>query len=185
MVWQRSFSLVAGDVGRSRICVVLDPPICCGIVSDAPDNFASVDGRVFRGARPTYEQARILHHELGVRVAINLEWEQDDASVFQDLPIERVRVKDWEPLPWLMPCLEDQHVAKVLSVIRAGPTPIYIHCRSGQNRTGIAVAAYRLVELRQDIDSVLYDFDLYRGFWRFVDRGYIRSIARRRREFRS
>jgi hypothetical protein len=149
-----------------------------------PANFARVDSRVWRGARPvrSASAATLFYH--GARTVINLEWEASDDAAFAGLGVNLVRIKDFEPLPWIMPSLADDHVFRALRAIRAGPPVAYVHCRSGINRTGVIVAAYRLIELGDTIDPVLADFASYRGLWAWGDERYIRTVASRRGWFK-
>lgn len=153
-----------------------------GAVTTIP-NFAKVDDRVWRGARPTAEQAAWLVGQ-GVCSVINLEWEQSDDAAFAAWPDVRLfRIKDFEPLPWFARSIEDRHVLRALAAIREATPITYVHCRSGQNRTGVIVAAYRLLMRADPLDSVLADFKSYRGAWAWGDAIYIRSLRRRRVEF--
>lgn len=147
-------------------------------------NFAKVDATLWRGGRPDEAGARWLVAE-GVRTVVNLEWEQEDDDVFGYAPAVRfVRVKDFEPLPWFAPSVSDHHARRFLAVVRSGSTPVYVHCRSGENRTGVMVAAYQLIVKGLLLDDVLDEFDRFRGFWAWGDFRYIRSLDARRLSFR-
>lgn len=145
-------------------------------MSERSINFARVDDRVYRGGRPNAEQAHWLY-DAGVRTMLNLEWEQSDDLALAGLDIRPVRIADFEPLPWFLPSLAREHVDRALAAIAADEPVIYIHCRSGQNRTGVVIAAYRLIVLRQPLDDVLRDFKSYRGFWTWGDERFIRELA--------
>lgn len=140
-----------------------------------PDNFAIVDERVWRGARPTAAQARCLY-DAGVRTSLNLEWERADDGLFPTF-VRLARVRDFEPLPWFAPSLARAHVDRALAEIAAGPAIVYVHCRSGQNRTGVVVAAYRLIVLKHPLASVLQDFASYRGLWAWGDERFIEGLT--------
>src|SRR5579859_4951048 len=145
-----------------------------------PANFAKVDGRVWRGAQPGLAEAEWLENN-GVQTALNLEWEASDDAVFAGGAVHLVRVKDFEPLPWFAPSIADEHVVRALAAIRQGPPIVYVHCRSGQNRTGVIIAAYRLLTgMGESLDVVLADFNSYKGFWAWGDTAYIRSLDARR-----
>lgn len=146
-----------------------------------PANFSKVDSRVWRGARPDLDQANWLGSE-GVNTVLNLEWEHGDDAAFDErlTPIKLIRIRDFEPLPWFAPSIADEHVIHALAAIRQGPPIVYVHCRSGQNRTGVIVAAYRILERGDSPDVVTADFQKYRGFWAQADAIYIQSIYRRR-----
>ncbi len=148
-------------------------------------NFAKVDERVWRGAAPDTKQAEWLV-DGGVRIVLNLEWEQSDDAAFAGiLGVKLVRVRDFEPLPWFAPSISDEHVVAAMRAIRQGPSIIYVHCRSGENRTGVIIAAYRLLTgMGESLDVVLADFVSFRGFWAWGDERYIRSIDQRRAYFK-
>lgn len=146
-------------------------------------NFASVDQFVCRGARPANEAEVKQLFDYGISSVLNLEWEQGDNSLFRFHEVNLFYIPGWEPLPWFAPSMEDRHIKYVLECIRRAPKPIYVHCRSGQNRTGVAIAAYRLIEKHDYIDNVLLNFAGYRGFWAWGDERYIRSLGSRIQEF--
>jgi protein tyrosine/serine phosphatase len=158
--------------------------------------FCEVDPEVlWRGARPDREAAAWLLDN-GVHTVINLEMSSDDLEAFDGAAVTAagkldatyVRVQNWEPLPLFAASEQDEHVVLFLSAVRQAVsekrTPVYVHCRSGQNRTGVMIAAYKVVEQNQDADSVIKDFQAYRGFWARADERYIRSLAERRNEIR-
>jgi len=151
--------------------------------SPSPINFAKVSATVWRGGRPDAEQGAWLY-SAGVRTVLNLEWEASDDSAFAGIPVRLVRVRDFEPLPWFAPSVSDEHVIAALRAIRAGPPICYVHCRQGSNRTGVIIAAYRLIELGDALSSVLVEFTSYRGFWAWGDERYIRTLDRARVYFR-
>lgn len=145
-----------------------------------PLNFARVDGRVWRGGAPDAEGWAWLAAR-GVHSALNLEWERaDDLSLVAG--VAPYRVADFEPLPWIAPSLADAHVKEALALIRHATPVVYVHCRSGQNRTGVVVAAYRLLVLGQDMEHVVADFKFFRGWWAWADERYIRGLPARRAE---
>jgi hypothetical protein len=146
-------------------------------MSDYPSNFARVDTRLMRGARPTPAHAKNLF-EIGVRTVINMEWERSDIDIFSGLDVNLVRIKDFEPLPWIWPSMAMDHIALALTAIKKGPSFSYVHCRSGQNRTGVVIAAYRLFVLDQPLSFVLNDFRSYRGLWAWGDSIFIESLTR-------
>ena len=146
-------------------------------------NFAQVDYALWRGGRPDESGARWLAAQ-GVRTVINLEWSHRDDNAFRDGPqVKLVRLCDWEPLPWFAPSVSDKHVRAFLAVVRSAERPIYVHCRSGQNRTGVMVAAYQLIIRNALLPDVLDEFWRFRGFWARGDERYIRTLDARRGSF--
>ena len=156
------------------------------MATDSPiENFARVDDALWRGARPDAAGAAWLVAQ-GVRTIINLELLHGDQDEFGPAlaSLTYLWLPDWEPFAAVMPKIEDRHIKLFLAAIRLGtPRPIYAHCRDGQNRTGLAVAAYRLIEKNDPLDAVLEDMMSYHGLWEAPDVDYIRSLDARRGEF--
>jgi len=139
---------------------------------------------LWRGAKPDVAAATELVNR-GVRTVVNLELAHDDREAFRDArpsvsqpqEIEYFRIRDWEPNVVLASGLLDRHVAEFIAITRSQPKPIYVHCRSGQNRTGVMVAAYRVLEENQPIDSAVAEMAGYQGIWFKEDAEYIRQLA--------
>lgn len=142
---------------------------------------------LWRGARPGPEAAAALV-ELGVKTVVSLELLQDDRNAFETAvissrdarEIQYFQVRDWEPLVVVAPGKVDDHVAHFLAIARTQPKPIFIHCRSGQNRTGIMVAAYKVFD-GADIEDTVLEMEKYGGFWSKSDADYIRGLTPQRR----
>lgn len=142
---------------------------------------------LWRGARPTSEAAAALV-DLGVKTVVSLELLQDDRKAFEaavigsrdSREIQYFQIRDWEPLVVLAPAKVDEHVAHFLAIARTQPKPIFAHCRSGQNRTGIVVAAYKVFG-GADIEETILEMEKYGGFWSKLDAAYIRTLTLQRR----
>jgi Dual specificity phosphatase, catalytic domain len=148
-----------------------------------------VDGKLWRGAKPDTVGAAWLIDN-GVKAVVNLELLNDDLpTLINAKPQEQTqaelkyyRVRDWEPLVVVAPRLVDKHVVEFLAITLAQPGPIYVHCRSGQNRTGIMVAAYRVIIDGMAIADAITELGSYQGIWFKSDAQYIRSLTPSRRE---
>lgn len=101
-------------------------------------NFGFVTHDIWRGGEPSAAGLARLA-QLGVKTVIDL---REDDALPDVLPpgirLVRLPVSAWRADgvdPW-----------KLLHAIKTSPTPIYIHCREGRDRTGLAVAEYRLAK---------------------------------------
>jgi protein tyrosine phosphatase (PTP) superfamily phosphohydrolase (DUF442 family) len=104
------------------------------------DNLYKVDKHLYRGAQPT---AIGLHHleELGVRTLINL---RDFASDTRTLSGTRLTMLQMDVNTWKA---QEEDVARVLKLLRnRARAPFLVHCQHGTDRTGMVMAAYRMVE---------------------------------------
>lgn len=144
---------------------------------------------LWRGAKPDQVAAADLL-DLGVRTVVNLELLHDDRDAFRDarphlsqpLKVDYFRIREWEPNVILNPDVLDRHVAEFLAITRTQPQPIYVHCRSGQNRTGVMIAAYRVLEENQSVERAIAEMERYQGFWFKEDATYIRQLVGERAE---
>lgn len=142
---------------------------------------------LWRGAKPDAAAAAKLV-QLDVKTIVNLEWLNDDKLSFQDAVVPHVgrreldyfRVRDWEALAAIAPGKLDEHVAHFLAITRTQAKPIYVHCRSGKNRTGVMVAAYRVFN-GTSIEDAIAEMGRYGGEWFRYDAQYIRSLTPQRR----
>lgn len=155
-----------------------------GRLLSPPANFAVVDYSLWRGARPTPDQAQWLVSQ-GIKSVVNLELFEEDKEAFGPLldQLQYRHLEDWEPLPLFVPEIEDAHIHAFLEALPLLPKPVYVHCRDGQNRTGVAVAAYCLVKGDRlcDVIAVMRSFG---GFWRGADTHYIMDLAPRIKDFK-
>ena len=163
-------------------------PSCETPLDPAVENSCVVTPQaLWRGAKPDAAAAAKLV-ALDVKTIVNLEWLHDDKPSFQAAvvpPIGRreidyFRVRDWEPLVAIAPDLVDEHVAHFLAITRTQAKPIFVHCRSGKNRTGVMVAAYRVFN-GVSIEDAIAEMERYGGEWFAYDARYIRGLTPARR----
>ena len=118
-------------------------------------NFARVDEVLYRGAQPTEAGIETLR-EKGIRTVIDL---RDDAN-----PRERGWVESRGLAYIHIPCdparVEEGKLRTFLLAMETADKPIFVHCRKGRDRTGLGVAAYRMMNgwERQRAMSELYGY---------------------------
>jgi tyrosine-protein phosphatase SIW14 len=126
-------------------------------------NFCEVTpGILWRGSRPDKDGTAWLIQQ-GVRTIANLELLHDGQQTIEQVRLDNkgkyqlgyYRIRDWESLPAIAQGLSDDYLAMFLAIVQAAPKPVYVHCRSGQNRTGLMVAAYRVIVEGEGKDNVL------------------------------
>lgn len=105
-------------------------------------NFGQVSDTLYRGALPNPEGLKTLK-KMGVNVVVDLRRGHDDAEekTVTDLGMKYVSIPSRCPFP------QDEPIARFLQVVEENhDKKIFVHCRLGDDRTGIAVAAYRIAE---------------------------------------
>ena len=162
---------------------------CADNLGSAIQNFCVVTPSVlWRGARPDKDGASWLIQQ-GARTIVNLELILDDKQAFghatvagANYEVGYFRIHDWEPLPILAPTVVDEHVAHFLAIVSQQPKPVYVHCRSGMNRTGVMVAAYRVLVEGVSNEEAIEEMSRYEGLWLKADEIYIRGLLTQRRD---
>jgi len=106
-------------------------------------NFHKVNQHLYRGAQPTLEGVRKLAR-LGIKTIINLRGEGElsaaEAKVASDVGMTYRNV----PMPdFSRP--KDEQVETVLGIINDPQYwPVFVHCKHGEDRTGVIIACYRI-----------------------------------------
>jgi len=106
---------------------------------DQDFRFYALSPTLYRSALPQAADMTELH-ERGISTVINL-YQEDDANWLRDDRIARVHI------PLRGDRVTDTEVIAVLRAIRAGEQRggVLVHCKHGQNRTGLITAMYRIV----------------------------------------
>jgi protein tyrosine phosphatase (PTP) superfamily phosphohydrolase (DUF442 family) len=101
-------------------------------------NFGEVTSRLYRGGQPTREGFKRLA-EMGVKIVVDSNRSRRDEALLKGLGMKYVT------LPWYCPFPKDEVFAKFLKLMRENPdTKVFVHCRLGDDRTGMMVASYRM-----------------------------------------
>ena len=98
-------------------------------------NFGQVSPEIWRGGKPTPEGMHWLA-DRGVKTIIDLQMADESADVPKGVRYVPIRVSMWQ-----CDCVD---VAAVMRAIEQSPKPVFIHCVAGRDRTGLAVAAWRM-----------------------------------------
>jgi protein tyrosine phosphatase (PTP) superfamily phosphohydrolase (DUF442 family) len=120
------------------------------------ENFGFISADVWRGAKPTLTGAAVLA-SMGVRTIIDLRAEGDADELPPGMRYIRLPVSSWHA--------DRVDIKALLKAIDTNPKPVFIHCLEGRDRTGLAVAAYRLTQ-GMSADNALQEMKNFRvNFW--------------------
>jgi tyrosine-protein phosphatase SIW14 len=146
-------------------------------------NGGRVNDLLYRGAQPRTDGLRELR-KLGITTIVDLrgedpdkrEWERQQAASL-GIRFVNIPVSGWDPP-------SNEQVAQFLSLFHNDQREkVFIHCRFGDDRTGVFVAAYRMAydgwPAQQAINE-MYFFG-FSGFWHPSMKAFIRDFPSRLR----
>ena len=124
-----------------------------------PWNFHKVNENIYRSGQPDENEFESLYTFNGIRSVLNLressrskkhisainrKWRSSVISLYE-IPVDTNEISE-----------KDLHT--ILLVLRDAPKPVLIHCLLGSNRTGCAVAAYRIVFDNWSVEDAVNEF---------------------------
>lgn len=159
----RPMLLVAGPLLSACAGLFPTPPAPEPLDGFSLARFDRVDDRLYRGAQPSEEQLKLLATQYHIRTVVKL----DPTTQGRDLPPPGVALV-YEPIGAVAEPSQET-VKRILDEIEAAPKPVFVHCRNGEDRTGLIVALYRI---RHGVtvdaaytDMVRHGFHPYSGVW--------------------
>jgi len=104
-------------------------------------NAGQVTANLYRGGQPTATGFDALA-SMGINIVVDLRGSREGES-------ERVAKLGmrYVAIPWHCPFPKDETFARFLILLRQNPgKKVFVHCRLGDDRSGMMVAAYRMAE---------------------------------------
>ena len=137
-------------------------------------NAGRINDSLFRGAQPLSQGITELK-KLGITTIVDLRGEDPDKIKWEQQQAESVGMH-FVNIPvsgWSAPT--NDQVAQFLSLFKNHNDKIFVHCRFGDDRTGVFVAAYRMAHdhwLPHQAIKEMYFFG-FNGFWHPAMKSYI------------
>jgi len=130
-------------------------------------NIGRVNDHLYRGAQPRLQGLAELK-KFGITTVVDLRsedpgkiaWERQQAESL-GMRFVHIPVSGWSPPT-------DEHVMQFLSLFHNDPKEkIFVHCRFGDDRTGVFVATYRMALEKWPAEQALNEmyFFGFNGFW--------------------
>lgn len=117
-------------------------------------NFHEVNDHVYRGAQPTPEGFRNLA-KLGIKTVIDLRGpehsEAGEKRIVEAAGMRYVSI----PMRGMATPSDDQIVKALTLMNDEGAGPVFVHCKRGADRTGAAIACYRIQHDHWDAGKAL------------------------------
>ncbi len=104
-------------------------------------NAGEVTPNLYRGGHPNEQGFKALA-SMGVNIVVDLRGSDKEE-------LERVNKlgMQYVAIPWHCPFPRDEAFARFLELIRQNPgKKVFVHCRLGDDRAGMTIAAYRMAE---------------------------------------
>lgn len=149
---------------RALLTVVL--ALCLGACASSEVAVRNVHtvipGQMVRGGQPDEEGLRLLKDTYGIRTVVNL---NDDTSESEAPRVEALGM-NYVALPMQAHDIDTDQLLAFLRIARDAEdhAPIYVHCAQGMDRTGVAIAAFRIVEQGWSAEQALDELTDYQAF---------------------
>jgi protein tyrosine/serine phosphatase len=102
-------------------------------------NFHQVDEHIYRGAQPNGQGFAALAN-LGIKTVIDLRGENSEQTAAERAGLHYVRMH-WNGFK----APSDSEITAILALLNdSSQWPVFVHCRRGADRTGTAIACYRI-----------------------------------------
>lgn len=124
------------------------------------DNFDQVSPTLYRGAQPSAKGIQTLA-SMNVKTIINLR-DSDDAAEAQQV---KAAGMNYIYFPLDAETVTPADAEKFLTLLDNAPKPVFVHCHVGRDRTGMAVAAYRVREQGWTVKDAVADMYAHGHFW--------------------
>jgi len=129
-------------------------------------NVGKVSDQLYRGAQPRSGGLEQLK-KIGITTIVDLRGEDPGARDNEQKEAERLGM-DFISIPvsgWDPPSREQ--VGRFLILFQKDPSKkVFVHCRLGEDRTGVFVATYRMAQQSWPVDQAIHEMDFF-GFNRF------------------
>lgn len=122
-------------------------------------NFGEVTPNLFRGGQPGVDGLEALE-KMGVSIVVDM---RGSKSSHEEIAVSKLGMQ-YVAIPWHCPFPADPVFARFLKLIQDNPGKrIFVHCRLGDDRTGMAIAAYRMALEGWSADEALEEMKRF-GF---------------------
>lgn len=122
-------------------------------------NFGEVTPSLYRGGQPGADGLKALR-KMGVSIVVDM---RGSRSPHEQRAVEQLGM-EYVSIPWHCPFPSDAAFAKFLTVIEQNPSKkIFVHCRLGNDRTGMAIASYRMAEQGWSAEEAMKEMEFF-GF---------------------
>lgn len=114
-------------------------------------NFGKVAPTLYRGGQPSAAGFASLQ-KMGVQIVVDM---RSGREMSEQKQVEKLGMQ-YVHIAWHCPFPSDKPFAKFLELLQEKPEKkVFVHCRLGDDRTGMAVAAYRMADQGWSADEAM------------------------------
>jgi tyrosine-protein phosphatase SIW14 len=152
-------STIYGTTGSSTALVTTEHKIARKLAVAGVPNLGEVSSTLYRGAQPTEKGFQKLAG-MGITIVVDLRERGRE--------VERQQVTKlgmhYVTIPWNCFHPEDTDMSRFLRLLRdKRGKKIFVHCQTGDDRTGMMIAAYRMAEEGWSAEEAMKEMEAY-GF---------------------
>jgi protein tyrosine/serine phosphatase len=144
---------------------------------DGIQNWAHVTDTLYRGAQPSSAGFKTLQ-QMGVGIVVDFRDERGEIAS-ESKAVQTLGMK-YVSIPWSGSAKPSTiQVVQFLDLVRENPqAKIFVHCKRGADRTGVMVAAYRIVVEHKDVSDAVAEMHQfhYDHFWLPQLERYVESL---------
>ena len=154
------------------ICAGEGPPLQSGNSASRParpigqkrkikgvGNFGEATPTLFRGAQPSHEGFAELA-KMGIDIVVDARGDRTDS---EGKEVGKLGMQ-YVAIPWHCPFPNDDVFVRFLKLLQENPNKkVFVHCRLGEDRTGMMVAAYRMAAQGWSADEAMREMHQF-GF---------------------
>lgn len=134
-------------------------PLSCSTVKSQPEvpalqqveNSYRVSPELYRSGQPDEQGFRTIE-QAGIKSVLNLREYHTDDDEAAGTGLQLLHY------PVAAGSVTEQDIENILRILRSAPKPVLVHCWHGSDRTGITVAAYRIVEQNMSVEDAEKEF---------------------------
>lgn len=185
LFWGAIVILISGCASRPATPPTRSWPAPCDTCIAGVPNFSKVSPLLWRGAQPTEGGFRNLE-AAGAKTIISLREYHDDLPLLEGTKLKYLRIPmdAWDP--------EEAELVLFLTALERilkdpASAPVFVHCAEGKDRTGYAIAAYRMVFENWTPEDTIHEMFDFRfntiwfrnpGFLKNMDVARVRTLMR-------
>lgn len=135
-------------------------PLACTAVEQQPhlppalpgvENSYRVSTELYRSGQPDEAGFHTIERA-GIKSVLNLREYHTDTDEAADTKLKLLHY------PVAAGSVTKQDIVNILKLLRSAPKPVLVHCWHGSDRTGITIAAYRIVEQGVSVEDAEKEF---------------------------